>query len=65
MCWKKYALAYDRKGEDPNGALLGEEVTEILPELTITKIKSDMIGVYLRFFSDLYVALKCFVRFYP
>lgn len=34
---EKYALAYDGKGEDRDGALLGEEVTEILQEMTITQ----------------------------
>lgn len=37
MCWKKYTVAYDGKGEDWDGTVLGEEVAEVLQEVMIKK----------------------------
>lgn len=39
LYWKKNAVAYDGKGEDWDGTVLGEEVAEVLQNLTITKEK--------------------------
>ena len=39
MYQKKYAVAYDGKGGDRDGTVLGEEVVEVLQEVMIKKKK--------------------------